>query len=161
VRKFSRKSIIIASSTALVLATSAVALAFWTGIGAGTGQAQTGNTGQALTVNQVGVPTGLVPGGPAATLSGNFDNPNASGVFVNQVTATIASVNPAVGPDPLQPNCTVGDFELLNNPATVNSTIPSGPAQGSWGGIQIRMKNTLANQDNCKNATVNIDYATT
>jgi hypothetical protein len=158
VLKFSRRTTIIASTMALVVATSVVAFAFWTGVGAGTGQAQTGNTGQALVVKQTGPPTGLVPGGPAATLSGNFDNPNAAGVFVNTVKATIASVTPAVGPDLTKPNCQTSDFQLVNDTATVNDTIPPGNGQGAWGGITIKMLNTAANQDNCKNATVNLSY---
>ncbi len=158
-RKFSRRTTIIASSTALVLATSVVAFAFWTGVGAGTGNAQTGNTGQPLTVNQSGTPTGLVPGGPAAALSGNFDNPNGSGVFVNQVTGAVAAVVPAQF-DPAKPPCTAADF-VVGGTANVNAVIPPGNAQGSWSGLTLELLNTNANQDNCKNVTVSINYTTT
>jgi hypothetical protein len=157
VRKFSRKTTIIAASLALVVATSVVAYAFWTGIGSGSGSAQTGDVAAPLVVNQTSTPTGLVPGGPAATLEGNFDNPNASGVFVNQVTATIAAVTP--GSDGSKPPCTAGDF-LLVGPATVSTEIPPGAAQGAWTGITLQLLNTASNQDNCKNATVSISYGT-
>lgn len=156
--KFSRRTTIIASTMALVVATSVVAFAFWTGVGTGTGQAKTGTTGQALTVKQTGPPTGLVPGGPVATLSGNFDNPNGSPVFVGSVKAAIASVTPAAPQDPAKPPCKTGDYQLVNDTATVNANVPSGNGQGAWSGITIRMLNTAANQDNCKNATVNLSY---
>jgi hypothetical protein len=157
VRKFSRKTTIIATSVALVIATSAVALAFWTGVGSGSGSAETGDTATPLVVNQTSTATGLTPGGDAVTLSGNFDNPNASGVFVNQVTATISAVSP--GSDPTKPFCTPGDFSLVG-PATVSDEIPPGPGVGSWSGITLQLLNTASNQDNCKNATVNISYLT-
>jgi hypothetical protein len=157
VRKFSRKTTIIATSLALVIATSAIAFAFWTGVGSGSGSAATGDTATPLVVNQTSTPTGMTPGGPAATLSGNFDNPNASGVFVNQVTATISAVTP--GSDGTKPPCTASDFSLVG-PATVNAEIPPGNAQGSWSGITLQLLNTASNQDNCKNATVSISYAT-
>jgi hypothetical protein len=150
VLKFSRRTTII--TMAIVVATSVAAFAFWTGVGAGTGQAQSGTTGQALVVKQTGPPTGLVPGGPAATLSGNFDNPNGSAVFVGSVTAAITGVTPAAPQDPTKPACTTADYQL------VNPNVPSGNGQGAWGGITIKMLNTAANQDNCKNATVNLSY---
>jgi hypothetical protein len=160
VRKFSRKATIIASTTALVIATSAVAFAFWTGIGGGNGSAQAATTpANQLIVNQTATPNTLEPGGPAATLSGTFNNPNASGVFVNSVKATIASVTHAIGlPVGPNPPCAVSDFELPNDTATVGATIPPGNPQGSWTGITIRLKETGANQDNCKGATVNLNY---
>jgi hypothetical protein len=156
VLKFSRRTTIIA--IAIVAATSVAAFAFWTGVGAGTGNAQTGSTGQALTVKQVGPPTGLVPGGPVATLSGNFDNPNGSAVFVGSVKAAITGVTPAAPQDPGKPACSASDYKLVNDTAVVNDNIPSGSGKGAWSGITIQMLNTAFNQDNCKNATVNLSY---
>src|SRR5262249_56020869 len=77
-----------------------VATAYWTQGGSGSGSANTGTTNN-ITVNQTSVITGLYPGGPAATLSGNFDNPNGSGVFVTSVTASIAAFS--VQPDLTKP----------------------------------------------------------
>jgi hypothetical protein len=155
VLKFSRKTTLIASVMALVVVTSVVAYAFWTGIGGGAGTAQAGDSADPLVVNQTSTPTGLVPGGPAATLEGNFDNPNASGVFVNQVTATISAVTP--GADGSKPPCTAGDFDLVG-PATVSDEVPPGVGVGSWTGITLQLLNLPHNQDNCKNATVSISY---
>jgi hypothetical protein len=157
VRKFSRKMTIIASTLALVVVTSVVAYAFWTNNGAGAGQASTGTN--TVTVHQLSTPSGLIPNGPAAPLFGDFTNPNSSGVFVNTVQASISGVTG--GPEnPAQP-CTAADFALYNNPTGVSTTVPPGSHVSAWSGIQIQLVDTGLNQDNCKNATVDISYSTT
>jgi hypothetical protein len=157
VRKFSRKSTIIASSLALVLATSVVAYAYWTNSGAGTGNASTGNN--TVTVNQLSTPSGLIPGGPPAPLFGDFDNPNTSSVHVNHVTAEITSVTG--GPaDPADPACTAADFLLGGNPAFVGTDVAPGPHKGAWSGITLQLQETGLDQDNCKNVAVVIGYST-
>jgi hypothetical protein len=158
VRRFSRRTTIITTGMVLVAATSVVAYAFWTGVGSGTGEASTGDAPKPLVVHQTTTVTGLLPGAPPVTLEGNFDNPNASGVFINQVTATISSVTP--GSDGTKPHCTAGDFALVG-PATVGAEIPPGTGVGSWSGITLQLvNNPTQNQDNCKNATVSISYGT-
>jgi hypothetical protein len=157
VRKFSRKTTIIAASMALVVATSVVAYAFWTNEGAGTGEASTGtNTVQ---VNQLSVVTGLVPDGDPQELSGDFNNLTGSTVHVNDVTAEITDV-PA-GTDPTKPPCEVDDFALTGNPTLINEDILTGSNVGDWDDIFIQLVNNPAkNQDNCKNVTVEITYST-
>jgi hypothetical protein len=155
VRRFSRKTTIIAASMALVIATSVVAFAFWTNAGAGEGTASTGDTPDNLVINQTSTVEDLVPGGPPGELSGHFDNPNPSGVFVHEVTATVSSVDGGSGPTP---PCTPADF-AVGPPDTVNAEIPSGSAQGSWGPITPQLLDTASNQDNCKNAIVHISYS--
>jgi hypothetical protein len=160
VRKFSRRTTIIASGMALVLATSVLAFAFWTGIGTGTGQAQTGNVpSQTLQVTQNGTPGGLTPGGPGAALSGTVVNPNPSGVHVNEVKATVDSI---VG-GPQDPNfnpCTPADFDISGN-AVVNAVVPGANGSLPWSGLTLSLLNTVDDQENCKNVTVNLKYTTT
>jgi hypothetical protein len=157
VRKFSRKTIIIASSMALVIATSVVAYAFWTNNGAGSGSASTGTN--TVTVHQLSTPSGLVPNGPAAPLFGDFTNPNSSAVTVNTVGATISSV--VGGPENPTVPCTATDFVLYNNPTGVYASVPPGSHVGAWTGMSIQLVDTGLNQDNCKGATVQISYSTT
>jgi hypothetical protein len=157
VLKFSRRTTII--TMAIVVATSVAAFAFWTGVGAGTGQAKTGNTpSQALIVTQTGTPGLLVPGGPGAKLQGTIKNNNGSGVFVNEVKAKVASIVPDKA-DPSKPACTAADFKISGT-ATVATTVPGGGGVVSWSGLTLELLQTNANQDNCKNVTVNIDYTT-
>jgi hypothetical protein len=155
-RSLKKKTAVVASGLALAIAVGAVAYAYWTNIGSGAGTAATGSD-NAITVNQTSAPEGLYPGGPAAELSGNFTNPNSSQVFVHQVTASLASVDG--GSDASKPACTVADFQLSNNPVTVDAEVPAGGGVGSWSGIQVSLKDTGANQDNCKNAVLHISYS--
>jgi hypothetical protein len=150
-----KKTAVVATGLALALATAAIAFAYWTNSGSGSGSAATGSdTG--ITVNQTSSPSGLYPGGPAATLSGNFSNPNSSKVFVHEVTASLVSVTPAQA-DPTKPACTVADFDLSDNPAPVDAEVNPGTG-GVWSGIHLQLLDTNANQDNCKGVTVHISY---
>ena len=109
----------------------------------------------AITVNQTSTASGLYPGGPAATLSGNFDNPNASSVKISSITAAIGSISNGSS-DGSKPACTASDFSIGGSVGT--ATVPSGNGVGSWSGLTIQLLNTAANQDNCKGATANINY---
>jgi hypothetical protein len=150
-----KKTAVVATGLALALATAAIAFAYWTNGGSGSGTAATGSD-VAITVNQTSSPAGLYPGGPAATLSGNFDNTNSSKVYVHQVTASLASVDG--GSEAGKPACSTSDFELSSNPATVDAEVDPGTGVGAWSGIQVRLLDTSANQDNCKNAVLHINY---
>jgi hypothetical protein len=131
------------------------AYAYWTNGGSGTGTAATGS-GVAITVTQTTTPAGLYPGGPTAALAGKFNNTNAGPVYVNEVTATIASVT---GPniDATFP-CDATDYQLNGFPVTVAAQVPAGTAQGNWTGGSIQLLNSATNQDGCKGATVTLTY---
>jgi hypothetical protein len=154
----SRKLIKRFSMAAIVgctLMAAAAGYAYWTNGGSGSGSAATG-TNVAITVTQTTTPSGLYPGGPTAALAGQFNNTNASKVYVNQVNATISSVT---GPNITVPNpCTAADYQLNGFPVTVAAEVNSGTAQGSWTGASIQLLNSSTNQDGCKGATVNLAY---
>jgi hypothetical protein len=150
-----KKTAVVAGGLALTLATAAIAFAYWTNSGSGTGSAASGTNG-GITVKQTSTIAGLYPGGPAVPLAGNFDNLNTSNVYVHEVTATLGPVDGGSLPGPA---CSVDDFALTGSPASVNTEVDPGTAQGSWSGMSLRMvDNPDANQDNCKNATVHINY---
>jgi hypothetical protein len=158
VRRFSRKTTIIATTVALIVATSVVAYAFWTNSGAGSGQASTGTN--TVTVHQLSTPSGLTPNGPAAPLFGDFTNPNSSGVYVSSVSAEITGITG--GPqDPTKPACTAADFYIYNNPTWVYTTVPTGSHVSAWSGMSIQLVDNGLIQDNCKNVTVDLSYSTT
>jgi hypothetical protein len=153
-RKLNRKSLA-ASIGVLFLLAGVGAYAYWTNGGSGSGSAATGSN-VAITVTQTTTPSGLYPGGPAAALSGKFNNSNAGTVYVHEVDATIASVT---GPNiTVQTPCTADDYQLNGFPVTVDAEVASGTAQGSWTGASIQLLNSASNQDGCKGATVNLAY---
>lgn len=147
-----RRIAILASLAALALAVGAHA--YWTQNGSGTGSATAGTT-SSITVNQTSSVTGLYPGGPAATLGGDFDNPSSSSVTISSVTATVSSVSNGAS-DGSKPACTPSDFSIAGSMGA--ATVPSGAGVGSWSGLTISLLNSGANQDNCKGATANIAY---
>jgi len=138
----------------LVLAVAGAAFAWWSAGGSGTGTADTGDT-VALTANQTGALTPMFPGDQPQTLSGNFDNPNDGPIYVTSVTAAIDSVTDGDGA------CSAADYTLADAVMTVNAEVPAGDGVGSWSGATIQFNNTGANQDGCKNATVNLTYTIT
>ncbi len=147
----------VATGAALTFLVGGVAYGFWTTGGAGTGSAGTGNVVDVTIVATSAAVTGLYPGGPAQAVSGSFNNPNAGSVYINQVTV---AVDPAFSAksNAAKPACTAADFTLVQPGATA-AQIASGNAQGSWTGATIALKNLSTNQDNCKNATVPLVFA--
>jgi hypothetical protein len=146
-RVLSKKSVT-AATAALVLVGGGAAFAYWTTTGSGTGTATAGDV-TALTVKQTSSVAGLYPGGPALTLSGNFDNPNSGKVFVASVSATVTGTDHA--------GCTAADFEIGGS-APVGTEINPGTGVGSWTGLTLRLVDSSANQDACKGATVALAY---
>ena len=146
---------VVALAAALVLAGGA-AFAWWTAGGSGTGSASTGDVA-GITVNQTSTITGLYPGGSAVSLAGNFTNGNSGAVHVAQVSVAVQD-GWSVQADTAKPACTAGDFVLVQ-PAATNADVPSGTGVSSWGGASIRLTNSAANQDNCKNVSVPLVYS--
>jgi hypothetical protein len=137
-----------------LLAIGAVAYAYWTQGGTGSGTSTAGTTA-AITVNQTGSPSGLYPGGPAAALAGTFTNPNPGSVNLSSVTAAVHPfASHAV--DALKPDCTQADFAIGGTSGA--NVVPTGAGVGAWSGLTVRLLDNGLNQDNCKNVTITIDY---
>jgi hypothetical protein len=132
----------------------AIAYAYWTQGGVGSGSATAGTT-TAITVNQTGSPTGLYPGGPAATLAGTFTNPNGAAVHVSSVTAAVHAFSSHLV-DAAKPDCTQADFSIGGSTGAV--VVPSGTGVGSWSGLNVSLVDGAGNQDNCKGLGITIDF---
>jgi len=153
--KRSRKVLVAVVAGGASLAIAGAAFAYWTGGGSGTGTA-TATTPSALVVNQTNAAiTNLFPGGPAQALSGNFDNSNSGPVTVTTLTASVRAFS--VRPDGTKPACTQADFAITGTP-TFSASVPSGTGVGSWSGFSVALSNLGTNQDNCKSASITIDY---
>lgn len=145
-----KKKTVLVMTVAAVLILGGVAFAYWTNTGSGTGSATTGSN-NSIVINQTSTITGLAPGQPAQTLSGNFDNPNSSPVFVSAVTAQVTGTD--------LPGCDATNY-TIGGAAPVNEQVPPGTGVGSWSGLTIQFNNKPdVNQDICKNAVVTIQYA--
>jgi hypothetical protein len=152
-RKFNKKFIVAVVGALVLTAGAGVAYAYWTGSGTGTGTAGSG-VSAAITVVQTSTVEDMGPGVPAQPLSGNFDNATTGPVYVNDVTASIASVTP-VGAGV----CTADDYVLTGAVMAVDAEVPVGTGVGAWSGATIAFDNDpLVNQDGCQGATVNLAY---
>ena len=145
-----RRGIALGLFLSLALATGAYA--YWTAGGTGSGSGTTASGTSALTAVQTTSLSAMYPGDSPQTISGNFNNPNSSAVFVNTVTVSIASVS-ASG------TCDASDFTLTGAAMAVNSQVAAGSGVGAFTGATIQFNNKATNQDGCKNATVNLSYA--
>lgn len=145
-RKYSKRTTIVAVTAAVLLGTAGGAYAYWTATGSGTGTASAG-TASEVTVNQTGSVADLVPGAAALPLSGTFTSTN-NNVVVTSLTAKINSVVPAT--------CLATDF-VIGGSAVIVNDVPATYSK-TWSGLTIALNNTAANQNACKGATVTIGY---
>lgn len=151
-RKFTKKTVVVATGVVIVLAGSGVAFAYWTAGGTGTGTAATG-TNVAITAVQTSTVSAMKPGDLAQPLNGNFSNTNTSPVYVTSVTASITGVAGGAG------SCDATDYTLATPIMSVNAEVSAGTAQGAWTGATIKFNNKASvNQDGCKGATVTLTY---
>jgi hypothetical protein len=154
--QFIRKRNLAGAVVVVLLLAAGGAYAYWTAGGSGSGSAATADGTSELVVNQNTVVTAMYPGDSAQVISGDFDNGNSGPIRVNTVTASISSVDKAIGAP--AGTCDATDFTLGSAVMTVNSEIAIGTGQGAWTGATLKFNNKNANQDACKGATVNLSY---
>lgn len=150
-----RTKIAALTAAAAVIGATGVGFAWWTQGGSGTGSSTTGDVID-VTVNQLAGATDLYPGGPAQTLSGDFDNPNDGKVYVDHVSVVV-DPDWSAQADLDKPECTAADF-TIGGSADVQVEIDAGNGVGAWTGLTIAMDDEASNQDNCKNVTVDLVY---
>lgn len=153
-KKTVRRTAVVGGTVAALIG-GGVAFAYWTSTGTGTGSASTA-TSQPVTVTQVGSTGDLVPGGDAQAVNFKINNPASFNQYVSTVTFSISSVEG--GTDTTKPECTANDFTLVQ-PSVINSDLGNGDHTYDASGASIALKNRDTNQDNCKNAKVNLAFS--
>src|SRR5947209_4897239 len=103
-RKFTRRTALLAVGAAVAVASAGVAYAYWTTSGSGTGSAATGSN-NAVVVKQTSTVTAMAPGIAPQALSGNFDNGNPGPAYVQSVTVVVSSTSNS--------GCTAADFDVV------------------------------------------------
>nr|WP_314844552.1 hypothetical protein [uncultured Microbacterium sp.] len=152
----SKKKTLIAAALAVLLvgAGGTAAYAYWTSTGTGTGTATTG-TSAAIVVNQTSTVSNLRPGAPAQPLAGTFTNTTGSSVYVTNIAISV-TVQKAAGA--ATGTCDASDYTITGSPLAVGADIPTGTGVGTWSGASIAFNNKATNQDQCKGATVTLNY---
>ncbi len=146
-RMTKKKAAVIGGVTAAVV-TGGVAFAYWTSDGTGTGSVTTGDSvAWEVTIDSTDL-GGLTPGGPGETVTFHVKNNNTG---VQALQDTVASVV-----DTSNSGCTDADFDVSATTITYGDVAAGGTVDGSF---EITMVNRAANQDACKNVTVNLEVA--
>jgi hypothetical protein len=137
---------ILAIGVALAIGAAGAAFGYFTSTGAGTGSASTGSS-SAVAITQTNTITGLLPGGPSATIDYSVNNPGGGAQHVGSVTVAVTSVTTgAVAGDPA---CSTASYSITQGPV-INATLaPGGTATGT---ATITMVDNGLNQDNCQAA---------
>jgi hypothetical protein len=155
-RIYSKKRALIGVVASLAIA--AVAIAYWTAGGSGTGSASAQGAQQPLTAAQTTVLSAMYPGDSPQTISGTVTNPNTAKIRVANVVASIQSVTKADGAP--AGTCDASDFSLTDATMAVNDDVNGSNGTKTFSGAKIQFNNKpAANQDACKGATVTLAYA--
>jgi hypothetical protein len=138
------------------LAVTGVAVAYFSASGAGSGNAQVGNSA-ALTIN----PTitagagGIVPGGNSATISLTVNNAGNAKQYVGTVTMTgVQAYSDAAHTTNISGSgagkCDTTQFSMA--PVTENQTVPAGGPTALTNSGSLVFADSGSNQDGCKGA---------
>ncbi|HYW28531.1 MAG TPA: Ig-like domain-containing protein [Gaiellales bacterium] len=124
-------------------------------------------SGQNFTVSVNGALPRLYPGGPTDKIDLTLNNPNSATIYVTSINVALASITKATGET--RP-CSTSDFALtqLGAGANLGSNPIAVPANGSrtlsGAGLgaylpTVRMLDSGANQDGCRNATLTFTFS--
>jgi hypothetical protein len=146
-RKFvMRKRVLLPFGGVVVLIVAAVAIAYFTSSGSGTGSATVGSS-SAVTLHGTTAST-LYPG-TSSSVSFTVDNPSPGTERVG--TIQLASVTTDAG----HSGCVMTDFTM---PAVVaNQSFPSGNGQAVTATGTLSMANSASNQDACQGAPLTLN----
>ena len=145
--RFHKKALAVGLASALSLAAGVSAFAYWTATGSGTGTAST-LSGSGADITQTSVINDLEPGNTTPdVIYGDVSVGGGEEAYVSTITPVVIGTS--------NPGCTSDDF--IVTPSAIDQQI-SGTATGVVLGT-IVFNDTNANQDACKNATVNLQYS--
>lgn len=146
-RFFTRKSIVFLGILAALGIAAFGAYAYYSSSGTGSGSA---TAGDAYTANSIALSSdsisGLYPGGAAVPVVVHVHNPNPGAAFVNQITGSVADSGSCLG----------SWFTVA--PIAYGQDIPKG-ANGPDASTTVTFNDNGANQDDCQNAALTINWS--
>ncbi len=147
-RKLMRKRILVPVAALAALAITAVAFAYFTSSGTGSGSATVG-TDAGVTITGVTLPDTLYPGG-STTVRFTINNTSTStAVQVGDVVADTSAGTNGISAASLPTGCDASWFTF--DPVTVDASIPAGRSVGETG--TLHFANASTSQDACKRAS--------
>jgi hypothetical protein len=159
VRKFTKRTALLAAGVAVAVAGTGIAYAYWTTTGSGSGNASTSaGTVNKLDFNQASVGA-MFPGDSSQVLTVTVKNTGTENAYVNSVKAYVATDKAGCGSDNflLGGSAAPGDANsAVAMTWTAGDLAPNASADAK-STIQFNNKPGV-NQDVCKSAAVTIHY---
>jgi hypothetical protein len=153
-RKFSKRTIAVAGSAAVVMTAAGVAFAYYTGSIAGTGTGTAtpaANAAAAITFAGSSI-SGLVPGGSAVSTTVTFTNPNPYSVSYPARTVAVSSVSGPAG-------CATNAVAQLSGSASLPAGVLAGGASQTLS-VPVSMADSISvDQTACAGAALIVTYA--
>jgi hypothetical protein len=148
----SRRYVVLAASTAVVLTAGGIAYAWYSAsvAGTGTGSATPASPTVADVTFSASSVSGLLPGGPAVTTVVTPHNPNPFAVHITQKTVSVSSGSGGA--------CSAAEAALSGSATMVEQTIPAS-SDGTPFDLDVSMGETGASQDDCAGTTLTVTYA--
>lgn len=144
--RMTKKKAAVVGGVSAALVTGGVAFAYWTSDGTGTGSVTTGDSvAWEVTVDSTDL-AGLTPGGPGETVSFHVKNNNTGVQALQNTVATVVDTSDS--------GCTDADFDVSATTITYGDVAAGDTVDGTF---EITMINRAANQDACKDVTVNLE----
>lgn len=148
-RKMTKRAAYVTSAAIAALLVASVAFAYFTSTGSGTGTATVGTSADNIEVT--GTVTALLyPGGPGAEVTFTATNPED----FNQKLSTIR-LTAVDAPDGCDPSV----FHMADVAVGAEGNLDPGPTALTATGT-LYMDDNDANQDSCKNATLDLTFTT-
>jgi hypothetical protein len=151
-RSVQRKGVLISIGIVVALLLAAIAVAYFTSLGSGTGS---GTVGSSSNVTLHGTVTSTLYPSASSTVTFTVDNPSSGAELVN--TIHLASITPDAGHASCSTVITGGnpDFTMAN--VLANQDFPPGNGQAVTVTGTLNMRDTGVSQDACQGATLTLN----
>jgi hypothetical protein len=148
-----RKGVLIPLGIVVGLAVAAVAVAYFTSVGSGTG---TATVGASSNVTLHGAVAGTLYPGTSSTVTFTVDNPSPGSEFVN--TVHLGSITPDAGHSGCSTVITGGNPDFTMPDVAVNQSFPNGNGQAVATTGTLTMRETGVSQNACQGATLTLNF---
>ncbi len=143
------RTMLIALTTAAIVAVGAVAFAYWTSEGEGSGSGATGTSSVFVVTSTPETTPALKPGVGEQTIDFEVANPSDSAQTLTNVTVTVANADGT--PWTSVVGCSAADYTVGTAAITYADMAAGTTAEGT---VTLSMVNSATDQDGCKSAIV-------
>lgn len=143
------RTMLIALTTAAIVAVGAIAFAYWTSEGEGSGSGATGTSSVFVVTSTAATGPALKPGVGEQTVAFEVENPSDSAQTLTDVTVTVANADGT--PWTSVAGCSAADYTVGTAAIAYADMAAGATAEGT---VTLSMVNSATDQEGCKGATV-------